>query len=163
MPTGVYIHKPRSEETKRKISMTTKGRKGTPHSEEYKIRMSKERKGICFNTGRTHIQKGQHISVETEFKWKGGRFYNNEGYVLVYQPEHPLAQNRGYILEHRFILEKQIGRYLYKEEVSHHINGVKDDNRPENLMLFSNASKHLKFHKDDSSVKPEEIIFDGRN
>lgn len=64
--------------------------------------------------------------------WKGGRFEHG-GYVLVWKPEHPNANKRGYILEHRLVLSEKLGRPLMKDEVGHHLNGIKNDNRPENL------------------------------
>jgi len=47
-------------------------------------------------------------------------------------------------------MEKHIGRYLTPEEVVHHINEIKTDNRIENLMLFKNANEHTKFHMKES-------------
>ena len=42
--------------------------------------------------------------------------------------------------------DKEFKRYLTKDEVVHHMNGIKDDNRIENLILFKNDSEHHKYH-----------------
>ena len=68
------------------------------------------------------------------------------GYIEVKVENHPFSKRRGYYLEHRLIMEKHIGRYLKKEEHVHHINGIKDDNTIENLMLFESNSAHKKYH-----------------
>lgn len=77
--------------------------------------------------------------------WQGGKYKDSEGYTHILKPNHPFA-NRGYVLKSRLVMEKMIGRYLKPEEVVHHINGIKDDDRPENLRLFANKSKHAKSH-----------------
>ncbi|MCK9556406.1 HNH endonuclease [bacterium] len=76
--------------------------------------------------------------------WKGGKSSDN-GYIIIYKPDHPY-NNGGYMLEHRLIMEEYIKRYLTLEEVVHHINGIRDDNRIENLILFDNNSEHIKWH-----------------
>lgn len=68
------------------------------------------------------------------------------GYVMVLLPEHPSATQKGYVYEHRVVMEKAIGRYLDNKEVVHHINEVKTDNRIENLMLFENVGAHTSHH-----------------
>lgn len=75
-------------------------------------------------------------------RWKGSRKVSKrDGYVLIYSPDHPFARKmsgnggKGYVLEHRLVMEKIIGRYLYPDEDVNHVNGIKDDNRSDNLKL----------------------------
>ncbi len=69
--------------------------------------------------------------------WKGGRIVQKSGYVRIHSPDHPNSTKEGYVLEHRLVMEKMIGRYLlpFPEETVNHRNGLHDDNRPENLEL----------------------------
>src|SRR3990167_9860117 len=81
--------------------------------------------------------------------WKGGRIIDRNGYVLLYCPDHPHKRKMGkragrYVLEHRLVMEKHLGRLLDRKEVVHHKNGVNDDNRIDNLELFSGNGLHLK-------------------
>lgn len=69
---------------------------------------------------------------------------DKSGYVELRLPNHPDARKSGYILEHRLVMEKHIGRRLDSREVVHHKNGDKSDNRIENLHLFSDNSSHLR-------------------
>jgi hypothetical protein len=59
------------------------------------------------------------------------------GYVMLQAPEHPRAPSgNGYVFEHILVMEQLLGRYLCRDETVHHRNGVRDDNRPENLELW---------------------------
>lgn len=78
--------------------------------------------------------------------WKGGRCKNTAGYIMIYMPTHPFATKDGYVREHRLVMEAYIGRVLLPTEIVHHINGITDDNRYENLLLFSRHGDHLRRH-----------------
>src|SRR3990167_4798170 len=70
--------------------------------------------------------KSRGRSGEQNGNWRGGKFKRSDGYISI-------RINRKDRLEHDVVLEKKIGRNLKKGEQCHHINGIKDDNRPENL------------------------------
>ena len=99
---------------------------------------------------------GHKISAETREKlkpiWKANgdkqrkyRKKHSGGYILVYCPDHPTADRSGYVLEHRLVMEKALGRTLKTDEYIHHINGNKADNDIKNLAL-TNMSEHAKIH-----------------
>jgi hypothetical protein len=70
------------------------------------------------------------------YNWSGGRV-NKKGYILVHCPDHPHAVAGKYVLEHRLVMEKKLGRHLNPYERVHHRNGIRTDNRPENLALVT--------------------------
>jgi len=78
--------------------------------------------------------------------WNGGIKKDSYGYILILKPDHPFTFKSHYISKHHLVMEKHLGRYLKPEEVVHHKNGIKDDNRIENLMLFINKNEHVKYH-----------------
>lgn len=59
-----------------------------------------------------------------------------KGYVLVHEPDHPSADANGFVREHRVVMANMLGRELEPNEEVHHKNGVRSDNRPENLELW---------------------------
>lgn len=97
------------------------------------------------------MRKGKHSTIglcaEKHPNWKGGRNYlDQDGYRLIYSFGHPRA-NQNVVHEHILVMEKKLGRFLKKGEEVHHINHIRDDNRPENLELCASHSQHLKNYK----------------
>lgn len=79
--------------------------------------------------------------------WTGGTYRHSAGYVYELAPDHPsAARAKGYVLQHRLVMERHLGRHLDDNEIVHHINGAKDDNRIENLEITS-LSRHVSGHK----------------
>jgi hypothetical protein len=70
-------------------------------------------------------------------RWNGGRA-NRKGYIEVFCPDHPSLEGttRQYVRRARLVMEDKLGRLLEPWEQVHHINGIKDDDRPDNLELW---------------------------
>jgi hypothetical protein len=87
----------------------------------------------------------QHaVHGERNGSWRGGRYVDADGYVMVRKPDHPGATKAGYVREHRLVMEKKLGRPLCPGEVVHHRDKDKANNRPSNLVLFVSNAQHLR-------------------
>jgi len=112
-------------------------------------------------------EKQRRLAALTNFEkgdknpaWKGGRWQNEHGYVMVLCPDHPFSKE-GYVLEHRLVVEERTRRedpdnfclvevagqkYLNSTCVVHHIDEVKYNNDSSNLMLLPNSNSHSLIH-----------------
>jgi len=86
---------------------------------------------------------------ELAANWKGGIRMAGAGgrYRSIYNPEHPFSTQEGYVMEHRLVMEKFLGRILREDEVVHHVNGDTKDNRIKNLVVCKRG-EHSKLHYD---------------
>lgn len=127
---GAKFGHPVTPETRAKLRVAFVGR---PKTQEFKDRVSM--------TLRAKLPNGQFHHA-----WRGGLWKHHSGYVYVYRSDHPHHDKDKYIKRSHAIMESVLGRILNPGEVVHHLNEVKDDDRPENLMLFSCDGEHQKFH-----------------
>lgn len=86
---------------------------------------------------KTRVGRGEHSS-----HWKGGRRIDCDGYVNIWLSEDDphrgmMRKGENYVLEHRVVMARHVGRALDRHETVHHINGDRTDNRIENLQLRS--------------------------
>lgn len=103
--------------------------------------------GHCFTTVQKWLRRYE-IPIRTKKEamsllcgnknpaWKGGTFINKDGYRMIRVGGHPRAGQNGYVFEHIIVWEKEHGRYLPKGYIIHHLNGIKTDNRPKNLIAM---------------------------
>lgn len=77
--------------------------------------------------------------------WRGGCVRAMGGYIYVWNPQHPRCQKHGYVLRALLVAESAYGRPLKPNEIPHHINGITDDDRPENIKIMT-AGQHVAFH-----------------
>lgn len=127
-----------------------------PHSEETKKKISAAHKGKTVSKESRRKQSEAMKCHYNGFNGIGHLKQHASGYVQAYVPEHPHATADGYVFLHTVVMERAIGRYLNNDEVVHHINHIKNDNRLENLTLM-NRHEHQSMHmKERIASKKEE-------
>jgi len=112
---------------------------------------------VTRNIGREGVKKGEyrrfikcHHNRVLKLGYKGGQL-KHHGYVYIYAPNHPRPTQAKYIKRSRLVVEERLGRHLESWEHVHHVNGVRDDDRPENLELTT-LSKHNRTHDKASKM-----------
>lgn len=138
MPTGNYVRTPEMYKSRRGRTPWNKDKKGSQVAWNKGKHMSKKQKEKL-----SLAHKGKQ-SGSNNPAWKGG-VMKNRGYVNIRVIPNPFIKGQ-YIKRSRIIMEKHIGRPLSSNDIVHHINGIKNDDRIENLQLVS-RSEHVRIHK----------------
>lgn len=101
---------------------------------------------------------GSQVTIKTmnpnDLK-RGTGSFKQQGYVKRRMAYHPRVDCRGYVLEHRLIVEESLNRILEVDEVVHHLNHIRDDNRIENLQVVAGQNRHALAHSVE--MKRDEI------
>ena len=108
------------------------------YKKAYKLGLRKSPEIESLN--RSEARKGEKCP-----NWNGGVKTNRNGYRLVLCPEHHRSDPCGYVLEHILVWERESGTTLPANCCIHHLNGVKTDNRIENLCVMLRGA-HTVFH-----------------
>ena len=93
--------------------------------------------GAAISRGSNRCRKCRFLGDHNP-AWNGGHYKGPNGYVYVYTPDHPKANmyHGRYVAEHRLVWEKANNQILPDGWLIHHINGIRNDNRPENLVAL---------------------------
>jgi hypothetical protein len=112
-------------------------------------------------------------SCRTKYRWseKGansfnmitGKIWHTKGYVLIYKPDHPKAKSDGSIYEHRYIWEQIHGKFLPEGWVVHHLNGIRHDNRPSNLIALPNQKHNTILYAKGKRIQELEALLRQQN
>ena len=121
---------------------------------KYRLKKKIEKYGIE-NAHRSMIGRhGNHAKGSANGRWNSGTIISSQGYVLRRVPinhHRAFGPPRGlhrYAYEHDLIMENHLGRWLVNREIVHHRNGIRDDNRIENLQTLTiseHAFEHTSF------------------
>lgn len=98
-------------------------------------------KDMCSNHAKRFVAGGDVNKPVRRWRIAVGEWGNwimsRHGYILRYGPKPNPGEARPYQFQHRYVMEQHLGRELKKHENVHHVNGIRDDNRIENLELWS--------------------------
>ena len=145
----------------------------TKHNSEIIARISKKKSAWWKKEDRSETiarigkaSKGRVFpKMEKSKSWKGGRYVDSrDGYVLIYQPEHPNARGDGYVLEHRLVMSKKLGRPIHRNEDINHLNEyfnsiLDDDIKKEKTPQEISIELNQKLEQLIKEEKYEEAIF----
>ena len=127
---------------------------------------------ICIDCGKPCTFGAKRCkSCNTKEQWRTGYMRevhkaskrHSKGYILIYSPNHKRSNKNGFVLEHILVLEQKLGRLLKQGEVGHHLNGIKSDNRPQNLVALSDKKHKYILQAKAKRIQELEALLNGQN
>lgn len=112
----------------------------TDATRDHLKKLHEERRGATFTE-----EWKKKISEARQLKGIGHKKKRADGYVALYYPTYPRSNKDGYVMEHDYVMEQHLGRYLEDGEIVHHKNFDKADNRLDNLQVMT-KSEHMSYH-----------------
>ena len=122
---------------------------------EYTFIIQQENKGQERTKGEPNkFIHGHHARGKNHYNWENGIIESDgQGYCLVYCPEHIHATNLGYVRRSHLVVEKALGKILSRKIIVHHINSIRNDDRPKNLVVCENHAYHNLLHQRQRAFK----------
>ncbi len=124
-----------------------------------RIRNGKPTSQRCKSCSNAITSRGRKIPIRRGIennKWRGG-ITHSHGYTTlrIYEdnPYFSMATSHGYVYEHRYVMAQHLGRVLYRYEVVHHKNGIKTDNRLDNLVLIADGIHNAQLNTEIKLLK----------
>lgn len=104
----------------------------------------------CQNANLSAIVSAISLRGAERWNWQGGVIMRS-GYRFIRMLDHPNANAHGYVAEHRMVMAEKIGRPLKPNELVHHVNHDKTDNRAANLVLVRRVD-HSRYHRIEKTI-----------
>jgi len=145
MPRGVYK---RSESFRERMRKQWSG-SGNPMYGSQRFGDKNPFHGKQHSEETKEVQRLQKLGIyngEQNPNWRGGVKNDGRGYIMIYMPDHPRCDSKGYIYEHRLVMECKLGRPLKRTEIVHHKDRNTTNNNEDNLEIMT-QSEHVRLHR----------------
>jgi len=104
------------------------------------------------------INRKKRIEPVGKDRWNFKGFTYQYGYKMMWNPEHHRSNSKGYVMNAILVIEEKIGRKIEENEVVHHKNEDRSDDRLENLQLMTDHDH--KFHHIKKNKPSRGMVFD---
>lgn len=130
------------------------------HTSTFAVARSLRELGCVRTPLESKVARGSIPQKETHSSWKGER--KVKGYIYSYRPEHSRAKRQnqrltGYVPQHILVWEEVHNKALPAGWVVHHLNGIRNDNRPSNLVALTSRKHNMLIGEFKKRIRQLEI------